>query len=527
MTMKDKVEQLHKLREKKREMGGAERVARQRSRNKLDARARLALLFDPGTFEELGMLAASNGNLPDEEEADKPSPGDGVITGIGEVLGRPVAAAIYDFTVFGGSISEVGERKVTRLRDLALKNRIPLVWLVDSAGARLDASAGIDPRRIAQFADTGYLFREQVTMSGVVPQVAAMVGPGAAGTAYIPGLADFVPMVKGTSSIAIGGPYLVESVVGEKVTEEELGGSKIHNDLSGVADAEYPDDPSCITAVREYLSFFPSHCEERPPRLPTQDPFDRQDEDLLKVVPDNARQAFDMHKVILSIVDDRRFFPLKPKFARNLITGLARVDGYPLGIVANNSMFFGGVLDVNSSDKAARFINLCDAFNIPLLFLQDVPGFMVGTKVEQQGIIRHGAKMLYAVSSATVPKFTVVVRKGYGAGYYVMNGRAFEPDLLVAWPGAEIGVMGPEGIVSIAARKLLQGAESPEAAKALKEELSKNLREQISIYRAAAMGMIDDVIDPRETRRCLARALRRTANKKVARPFRRREISPV
>ncbi|MFL5348036.1 MAG: acyl-CoA carboxylase subunit beta [Hyalangium sp.] len=248
-----------------------------------------------------------------------------------------------------------------------------------------------------------------------------------AGTAYIPALADFVPMVKGTSSIAIGGPYLVESVVGEKVTEEELGGSTVHNEISGVADAEYADDTACRTAIREYLSFFPSHCEDKPPRKPSADPFDRRDEELLKVVPESPRQAFDMHKVILSLVDERKFFPLKPRFARNLITGLARIDGWPVGIVANNSMFLGGILDVNAADKAARFINLCDAFNIPLVFLQDVPGFMVGTKVEQQGIIRHGAKMMYAVASATVPKLTVVVRKGYGAGYYVMNGRAFEP----------------------------------------------------------------------------------------------------
>lgn len=527
MKMQERVEKLAEHRTRNEGMGGPERVERQHAKGKLTARERLQRLFDPGTFEELGLLAAHHGNLPEEEEAGKPSSADGVITGTGEIDGRPVAAALYDFTVFGGSIGDVGERKVTRLRDLALKNRIPMVWLVDSAGARLDASAGIDPRRLASFADTGYLFREQVVMSGVVPQVAAMMGPGAAGTAYIPGLADFVPMVKGTSSIAIGGPYLVESVVGEKVTEEELGGSKVHNEISGVADGEYADDAACLTAVREYLSFFPSHCEEKPPRRPTADPFDRRDEELLKIVPESPRQAFDMHKVILSLVDDRKFFPLKPRFARNLITGLARIDGYPVGVVANNSMYLGGILDVNASDKAARFINLCDAFNIPLLFLQDVPGFMVGTKVEQQGIIRHGAKMLYAVASATVPKLTVVVRKGYGAGYYVMNGRAFEPDLLVAWPGAEIGVMGPEGMVSIAARKLLQGAESPEAAEAMKKELADNLRRHIRIERTAAMAMVDDVVDPRDTRRLLARALKRTVNKKVERPFRRREISPV
>ncbi|MBM4378461.1 MAG: acyl-CoA carboxylase subunit beta [Deltaproteobacteria bacterium] len=527
MGIKDATEQLAARRATDLQMGGPDRVARQRARGKLDARERLRQLFDEGTFEEYGLLARAGGGLPDEEQPDKPTPADGVITGVGEIDGRPVAAAVYDFTVFGGSIGEVGERKVARLRDMALKGRIPMVWLVDSAGARLDASADIDPRRIAGFADTGYLFREQVTMSGVVPQVAAMVGPGAAGTAYIPGLADFVPMVKGTSSMAIGGPYLVESVVGEKVTEEELGGSKVHNELSGNADAEYADDATCLAAVREYLSFFPSHSGEQPPRKPSSDPRDRRDEELLKIIPDNPRQAYDMHKVILSLVDDQKFFPMKGKWARNLITGLGRIDGYPVGFVASNPMFYGGVLDVNASDKAARFINLCDAFNIPLVFLQDVPGFMVGTKVEQAGIIRHGAKMMYAVASATVPKFTVVVRKGYGAGYYVMNGRAFEPDLIVAWPGAEIGVMGPEGIVSIAARKLLQAAETPEEAKQLKEQLAAGLRQHISIYRTAALAMIDDVIDPRDTRLSLARALKRTRNKRVERPPRRREISPV
>src|SRR5215471_19195330 len=362
MGMKDALERLLRLRAQKAEMGGAQRVERQHGRGKLDARQRLELLFDPGSVQELGMLASAEGRLPEEEDPARPTAADGVLTAFGTVEGRPVAAALYDFTVLGGSIGEVGERKVTRLRDLALKNRTPIVWLVDSAGARIDASAAIDPRRIASFADTGYLFREQVVMSGVVPQVAAMVGPGAAGTAYIPGLADFVPMVKGTSSIAIGGPYLVESVVGETVTEEQLGGSKIHAEISGTADAEYPDDAACLAAIREYLSFFPSHCEERPPRRRCDDPADRGDEELLTVVPENPRQAFDMHKVIHAIVDDRHFFPIKHNFGRNLITGLARIDGYPLGVVANNSMFYGGVLDVNSADKAARFINLCDAF---------------------------------------------------------------------------------------------------------------------------------------------------------------------
>ena len=362
-------------------------------------------------------------------------------------------------------------------------------------------------------------------MSGVVPQVAAMLGPGAAGTAYIPGLADFVPMVKGTSSLAIGGPYLVKSVVGEDVTEEALGGSKVHTEVSGVADLECESDAACLGAVREYLSFFPSRAGEKPPRRPTADPAGRRDEALLDAVPDNPRQAYDVRtKVIARIVDDGHYFELKPRWARNLVTALARIDGYPVGVVANNPLHFGGVLDVNAADKAARFVTLCDAYEIPLVFLQDVPGFMVGTKVEQQGIIRHGAKMLFAVASATVPKLTVVLRKGYGAGYYVMNGRAYEPDALFAWPGAEISVMGAEGMVAIAANKLLAQAEDPAAMKA---SLAAAIRPYIDINRTAALGYVDDIIDPRETRPRLAHYLRLTEHKQVERPRRKHGISPV
>jgi acetyl-CoA carboxylase carboxyltransferase component len=431
--------------------------------------------------------------------------------------------AAYDFTVHGGSIGLVGERKVARLRELALRERIPMVWLIDSAGARLSA----DPEEaswITSFADTGYLFREQVVMSGVVPQVAAMVGPGAAGTAYIPGLADFVPMVKGTSSIAIGGPYLVKSIVGEDVTEEALGGSKVHTEISGVADLEVADDAACMAVVREYLGYFPLRAGEKPPRRVTADPPDRREESLLDVVPESGRQAYDVKKIISRIVDESRYLEIKPRWARSIVTALARIDGRSVGIVANNPMQSGGVLDVNAADKAARFVNLCDAFEIPLIFLQDVPGFMVGSKVEQQGIIRHGAKMLYAVSSATVPKLTVVLRKGFGAGYYVMNGRAYEPDVLLAWPGAEISVMGAEGMVAIAANKMLAQSPDPEG---LKKQLADAIRPHIDIYRTAALGYVDDVIDPRDTRPLLAHYLKITENKKVERPWRKREIAPV
>jgi acetyl-CoA carboxylase carboxyltransferase component len=509
--MRKKVEELERRRAEAKKMGGEARLARQKERGKLDARARIDLLLDASSFQEIGLLATHLGKL------DSPTPADGVVCGTGLIDGRPICVASYDFTIQGGSIGPVGERKVARLRDLALRQRVPMVWLVDSAGARLSA----DPEEaawITSFADTGYLFREQVVMSGVVPLVAAMVGPGAAGTAYIPGLADFVPMVRGTSSMAIGGPYLVKSVVGEDVSEESLGGSKVHTEVSGVADLETASDAECLAAVREYLSYFPPRCGEKPPRRTSSDPADRREETLLDIVPENPRQAYDVHKVIAAIVDGNRFFEIKPRWARNIVTGLGRIDGWSVGIVANNPMQAGGVLDVNAADKAARFVNLCDAFEIPLVFLQDVPGFMVGSKVEQQGIIRHGAKMLYAVASATVPKLTVVMRKAYGAGYYVMNGRAYEPDLLVAWPGAEISVMGAEGMIAIAAHK-----HSDE----LKKQLAEAIRPHIDIQKTAALGYVDDVIDPRQTRPLLAHYLRLCEGKKVERPWRKREVAPV
>jgi len=470
---------------------------------------------------EIGLLATHLGKLP--EEAERPSPADGVVCGTGLVDGRPCCVAAYDFTVQGGSIGPVGERKVARLRELALRERVPMVWLVDSAGARLSA----DPESaqfISGFADTGYLFREQSVLSGVVPQVAAMMGPGAAGTAYIPGLADFVPMVRGTSSMAIGGPYLVKSVIGEDVTEEQLGGSKVHTEISGCADLEVANDDECLAAVREYLSFFPLRAGEKPPRTPCDDPPGRRDDSLLDLVPDDSRKVYDVKKVIAAIADRGHLFEIKPRWAKNLVTALARIDGYSVGVVANNPIHLGGVLDVNAADKAARFVDLCDAFEIPLVFLQDVPGFMVGSKVEREGIIRHGAKMLHAVSSATVPKLTVVLRKGYGAGYYVMNGRAYEPDVLLAWPTAEISVMGAEGMVAIAAQKLLREAEDPAAEKA---RLAAAIRPYIDIYRVAALAHVDDVIDPRDTRPLLAHYLRLTEGKRVERPYRKRGVTPV
>jgi acetyl-CoA carboxylase carboxyltransferase component len=312
--------------------------------------------------------------------------------------------------------------------------------------------------------------------------------------------------------------------VGEDVTQEELGGSRVHTRKSGVGDLEVADDPECIERIRQYLGYFPANCEQSPPLVPTDDPIDRGDEELLDVLPDSNRQPYDMYEVIRRIVDDGIYFDIKPQFAKTIITCLARFGGRPVGIVANQPKQLGGILNNDSSDKAARFINLCNAFSLPLIYLMDVPGFMVGTKVEAEGIIRHGAKMLYATANATVPKITVVLRKAYGAGYYVMNGRAFEPDLIVAWPSAEISVMGAEGAVEIIFRKQVEAAEDPAAKK---QELIENFRKIIDVYIAAGHDMIDDVIDPRETRATICRGLELAATKHVERPWKRNGVVPV
>jgi acetyl-CoA carboxylase carboxyltransferase component len=519
--MRERVQELEAERARIQQMGGPDKVQKQHERGKLTARERLARFFDGGQYFEVGIHGTQMGGAS-ASSGDKP-PADAVICGYGEVNGRMVAAAAYDFTVKGGSIGLVGETKVTRIRELALRCRMPMVWFIDSAGARIDPQ-GQGSDLIATFAGTGHLFREEVLMSGVVPLCAAMVGPGAAGTAYIPGLADFVPMVKGIGSMALGGPPLVKAVTGQDISEQELGGSKVHCEVSGVGDLEVPSEEACLAALKEYLGYMPQHCAEKPPIIACDDPIERRDEALLDVLPPSTRQAYDMYSIIKLVVDHGRFLDLKPRWAKNIITCLSRIGGYPVGIVANNPKQLGGILDVNSADKAAHFMQICDAFNVPLVFLMDVPGFMVGSKVEHEGIIRHGAKMLHIMAAATVPKLTVVVRKGYGAGYYVMAGRAYEPDLLVAWPGAEISVMGAEGMVGIAGKKLFGGAEPPPE---VKQQLVGMLQQQIDINKVAGWGLIDDVIDPRDTRRVLAKGLKLAWNRTVERPARKRGIIPV
>ncbi len=493
-------------------MGGEEKIAKQHERGKLTARERIDLLFDAGTFVELGLLAQNR-------DGSDTAPADGVVTGHGDVDGRQVWVIAYDFTVMAGSMGAVGEQfKAARVRELALRYRKPIVWLLDSAGARIQEASG------STFAGTGWLFADQVVMSGVIPQVAAMLGPCAAGTAYIPGLADFVPMVKGTSSMALGGARLVKAATGEEVTDHDMGGSQVHCYESGVGDNEVANDADCIATVRRFLSYLPSSNTEATPVVETGDPADRPVEGLDKIVPANPRAAYDVRRVIRAVFDGESWFEVKPAWAKNIVIGFARAGGQAVGIVANQPMHKGGVLDSDAADKAARFIRMCDAFNVPLVYLMDVPGFMVGSQVEKDGIIRHGAKMLYATAEATVPKVTVIMRKAYGAGYYVMNGKGYQPDTIVAWPFAEISVMGPEGAVNIIFNKQVEASDNPEATRA---ELVAKIRESINPYLAAGWAMIDDVIDPAETRRVIVKSLEQARDKKIDRPWRKHGNIPV
>ena len=513
-----KVADLHARRKTNLAMGGTERIAKQHGRGKLTVRERIDLLFDQGTFVELGMLAEQQ-PVRGAEPSAQGAPADGVVTGHGMVDGRQVWVIAYDFTVMAGSMGAVGEQfKASRVRELALRYRKPIVWLLDSAGARIQEAAG------STFAGTGYLFYDQVVMSGVVPQVAAMLGPCAAGTAYIPGLADFVPMVKDTSSMSLAGARLVKAATGEDVTDHDMGGSQVHCYESGVGDNEVADDAACIAEVRRFLSFLPSNNTQAPPFEASDDAADRAVEGLDKIVPANPRAAYDVRRVIQAIFDSGSWFEIKATWAKNIVVGLARVEGHSVGVVANQPMAKGGILDSDAADKAARFIRMCDAFNVPLVYLVDVPGFMVGSQVEKEGIIRHGAKMLYATSEATVPKITVIMRKAYGAGYYVMCGKGYQPDVIVAWPFAEISVMGPEGAVNIIFNKQIEASDNPEETRA---QLLAVIRAQISPYVAAGWAMIDDVIEPSETRRVIVRGLEQAHDKKIDRPWRKHGNIPV
>ena len=532
MSLRERTEKIIAAKSDALRMGGEAEVERQQAAGKLAVRERIEQLFDKGSFVEIGILATA---AEDPSLAGKRTPADGVITGFGLINGRKATVIAYDFTVIAGSIGEVGERKSQRIREMALSERIPIIWLLDSAGARIQEIAS------SKFASTGKLFYDQVLLSGVVPQIAAIMGPTAAGTSYIAALADFVPMVKGTSSMALAGAPLVKAAIGEDISTEDLGGSRIHCEVSGVGDLEVKDDRECLEVIKKYLSYFPPHSGEKPPATGRKETLsqndrlarlvagegssaDRIDDSILDIVPDDSRKMYDMRKILEKIVDGGDQLEIKPRFAAGVITTLARIGGASVGIVASQPAYRGGVIDVDESDKAARFINLCDAYNIPLLFLQDVPGFMVGSEVEKKGIIRHGAKMLFATSRASVPKITVIVRKAYGAGYYVMCGKAYGADLIVAWPSAEISLMGAEGAVNIIFRKEIEKAANPDERR---KELVAEYRKKIALEMAASGAFIDDVIDPRDTRRLIIAALRMTEGKMMVLPEKKHGVEPV
>jgi acetyl-CoA carboxylase carboxyltransferase component len=468
----------------------SEKLARQ---NKLFVRDRLALLLDGDSFVENSLLAnALAGDLP----------ADGVVTGVGRVDGRPVCVMANDPTVKAGSWGARTVEKIVRITEHALRHELPIVYLVDSAGARITDQVELFPGRRG----AGRIFANQVRLSGKVPQVCCLFGPSAAGGAYIPSFCDAVFMVEGNASMYLGSPRMAEVVIGENVSLEEMGGARMHATVSGCGDNLCADDPEAIEHARRFLSYLPTNWTDVPP-VATPVSVSSSARPIREIVPTEARRAYDMHAVVDAIVDDGSFFELKPLWARELIVGFARLDGMPVGIVANNPKYLGGVLFVDSADKAARFIWLCDAFNVPLLFLADVPGFMIGSQVERQGIIRHGAKMISAVTDATVPKFSVIVRKAYGAGLYAMCGPAFDPDACLALPTAQIAVMGPEPAVNAVFYNRIHAIEDPEERAEFVAARRREYEEDVDLVHLAAELVVDAVVQPEDLRQELVRRL--------------------
>jgi propionyl-CoA carboxylase beta chain len=487
--------------------GGAERLKRHHDAGKLTARERVELLFDPGTFEEVDKLVTHR--CIDFGMQDQIVPGDGVVAGHGLIDGRQVFAFAQDFTVFGGSLSETNAAKIVKVMDLAMKLGAPIVGLNDSGGARIQEGV----LSLAGYAD---IFLRNTLASGVIPQISAIMGPCAGGAVYSPAITDFIVMVKDTSYMFVTGPDVLKTVTHEEVSKEELGGAMTHNATSGVAHFATDDDRECLALIRDLLSFMPSNNLDDPPRARTSDSPEREDAALDLIVPASTNQPYDMLDVIHLIADEGYFLEVHRHYARNLLVGFARLDGRPVGIVANQPAVLAGTLDIDASVKGARFVRFCDAFNIPLVTFEDVPGFLPGTVQEYGGIIRHGAKLLFAFAEATVPKVTVITRKAYGGAYCVMSSKHIRTDFNYAWPTAEIAVMGPEGAVNILYKRELDAAADPVAARSEKVE---EFREKFANpYIAASRGFVDEVIRPRETRRKLITALNNLDNKRDKNP---------
>ncbi len=515
-TFKDKIQRMHKLREKMKLAGGRERIEKQHKHGKLTARERIDLLLDANSFVELDPFIVHR--CSDFGMSERKILGDGVVTGYGTIDGRLVYVFSQDFTVFGGSLGEMFAKKVCKLMDLAMKTGAPVIGLNDSGGARIQEG-------VASLAGYGDIFFKNVIASGVIPQISAIMGPCAGGAVYSPAMTDFIIMVKDTSHMFITGPEVIKTVLGQEVDFEELGGALVHMETSGVCHFMAKSEQECIEIIKRLLSYLPSNNMEDPPVEETGDDPNRTDDRLEEIVPDDPDKPYDMKELIASVVDNADFLEVQPLWAPNIVVGFARLNGRTVGIVANQPKYFAGALDVSSSNKAARFIRFCDTFNIPIITFEDVPGFLPGIEQEHGGIIRHGSKLLFAYCEATVPKITVIVRKAYGGAYDVMGSKHSGADINYAWPSAEIAVMGPAGAINIIFRNELGKAKD---MKEKKKELTSEYREKFANpYIAAEKGYIDDVIDPSQTRPKLISALEILVTKRETRPPKKHPNIPL
>ena len=500
------------------EGGGTERREREHQAGKLGARERIALLLDEGTFEELDKFVTHR-STDFGMERQRPL-GDGFVTGFGRIGGRMVCVFAQDFTVFGGSLSEANAEKICKVMDLAMRVGAPVIGLNDSGGARIQEGVA----SLAGYAD---IFLRNTLSSGVIPQISAIMGPCAGGAVYSPAITDFIFMTAETSYMFVTGPEVIKTVTHEDVSKHDLGGAMTHNATSGVAHFAARNDAECLAMIRELLSFLPSNNLEDPPRRATEDPIDRADASLDEMVPEDTRVPYDMKDVIHAVMDDGYFFEVQEHFAKNLVIGFARLDGKPVGVVANQPAVLSGVLDINASVKGARFVRFCDAFNFPLITFEDVPGFLPGTQQEFGGIIRHGAKLLFAFAEATVPKLTVITRKAYGGAYCVMASKHIRTDANFAWPSAEIAVMGPEGAVNIVYKREIERAPESERERIRQEKIDEFRERFANPYVAAERGYIDAIIEPRQTRGKLIIALRALENKRDTNPRKKHGNIPL
>jgi len=516
MALQDRFEELHRRNQAAEAGGGPERIERQHKAGKKTARERLEVLLDKGSFAEVDRFVLHQSR--DFGMDTQRIPGDGVVTGSGRIHGRPVFAFAQDFTVFGGSLSESYARKICKIMDLAMKTGLPVIGLNDSGGARIQEGVV----SLAGYAD---IFLRNTLASGVVPQISAVMGPCAGGAVYSPAITDFVFMVKHSSYMFVTGPDVIKAVTHEEVSFEELGGASTHGTTSGVAHFAAESEDECLALIRELMTFLPQNNAEDPPLRPSMDPADRVDEELQTVVPDQPNKPYDIKDIVRPVLDDRYFFEVQADYAPNIVIGFGRLGGRPVGVVANQPAHLAGCLDISASLKAARFVRFCDCFNIPLVTFVDVPGFLPGTAQEFGGIIKHGAKLLYAYCEATVPKLTVITRKAYGGAYDVMSSKHIRGDANFAYPTAEIAVMGPDGAVNILYKREMDAAKNPAA---LKEEKTREYREKFANpYIAAERGYVDEVIEPRDTRRRLIQALEVLHTKRDSNPPRKHGNIPL